>query len=78
MYGRERYQVIDEEIALCGYFVIITSEKMDAADALDLYKSRDASEKLFREDKTFLGNRTMRSQRSIILWSLIPNSCIAA
>ncbi len=44
MYGRERYQVIDEEIALCGYFVIITSEKMDAADALDLYKSRDASE----------------------------------
>ena len=36
MYGRERYQVIDEEIALCGYFVIITSEKMDAADALDM------------------------------------------
>lgn len=35
---------------------------MDAADALDLYKSRDASEKLFREDKTFLGNRTMRCQ----------------
>ena len=53
-YGRERYNVIDEEIALCGYFVIITSEKMDAAEALDLYKSRDASEKLFREDKTFL------------------------
>ena len=49
MYGRERYQVIDEEISLCGYFVIITSEKMTAADALDLYKSRDASEKLFRE-----------------------------
>ena len=34
MYGRERYNVIDEEIALCGYFVIITSEKMDAAEAL--------------------------------------------
>ena len=62
MYGRERYQVIDEEISLCGYFVIITSEKMSAADALDLYKSRDASEKLFREDKTFLGDRTMRCQ----------------
>ena len=62
MYGRERYNVIDEEIALCGYFVIITSEKMDAAEALDLYKSRDASEKLFREDKTFLGDRTMRCQ----------------
>lgn len=56
MYGRERYEVIDEEIALCGCFVIITSEKMDAA----VYKSRDAFEKLFRKDKTFLGNSTMR------------------
>lgn len=71
MYGRERYQVIDEEIALCGYFVIITSEKMDAADALDLYKSRDASEKLFREDKTFLGNRTMRCQSNEALHAKI-------
>ena len=71
MYGRERYQVIDEEIALCGYFVMITSEKMDAADALDLYKSRDASEKLFREDKTFLGNRTMRCQSNEALHAKI-------
>lgn len=71
MYSRERYQVIDEEIAPCGYFVIITSEKMDAADALDLYKSRDASEKLFREDKTFLGNRTMRCQSNEALHAKI-------
>lgn len=68
MYGRERYEVIDEEIALCGYFVIITSEKIDA---LDLYKSRDASEKLFREDKTFLGNRTMRCQSNEALYAKI-------
>ena len=33
------------------------SEKMTAEDALDLYKSRDASEKLFRGDKSYLGNR---------------------
>lgn len=71
MYGRERYNVIDEEIALCGYFVIITSEKMDAAEALDLYKSRDASEKLFREDKTFLGDRTMRCQTNEALHAKI-------
>lgn len=71
MYGRERYEVIDEEIALCGYFVIITSEKMNATDALDLYKSRDASEKLFREDKTFLGNRTMRCQSNEALHAKI-------
>ena len=71
MYGRERYEVIDEEISLCGYFVIITSEKLSAADALDLYKSRDASEELFREDKTFLGDRTMRCQTNEALHAKI-------
>ena len=40
-------------------------------DALDLYKSRDASEKLFREDKTFLGNRTMRCQTNEALHAKI-------
>lgn len=62
MYGRECYKVIDGEIVRYGYFVIITSEKMDAADALDLYKSRGVFEKLFRENKTFLGKRTMHCQ----------------
>ena len=61
MYGRERHAVINEEIGLCGYFVIITSRKMTAEQALDLYKGRDASEKLFRGDKTYLGNRTYRT-----------------
>ncbi len=57
MNGRELCDVINEEIRLCGYFVIITSEKMTAAQALELYKSRDASEKLFRGDKSYLGNK---------------------
>lgn len=61
MYGRELHEVINEEIRLCGYFVIITSEKMTAAEALELYKGRDASEKLFRGDKSYLGNRTFRT-----------------
>ena len=43
----ERSEVIEEEIHLCGYFCIITSKKMTAKDALELYKSRDESEKLF-------------------------------
>ena len=60
MYGRELCDVINEEIRLCGYFVIITSEKMTAAQALELYKSRDASEKLFRGDKSYLGNKSIR------------------
>jgi hypothetical protein len=60
MYAREKYDVINEEIKLSGYFVIITSEKMTAAQALDLYKGRDASEKLFRGDKSYLGNKSFR------------------
>ena len=60
MGAREKYDVINEAIQLCGYFVIITSEKMDAATALDKYKGRDASEKLFRGDKSYLGNRSFR------------------
>ncbi|MCD5494794.1 transposase, partial [Lactobacillus delbrueckii subsp. lactis] len=39
---------------------IVTSEKMTASEALNLYKSRDISEKLFGSDKTFLGNRSFR------------------
>lgn len=64
MYGRELCDVINEEIRLCGYFVIITSKKMTAAQALELYKSRDASEKLFRGDKSYLGNKSFRVHTS--------------
>ena len=64
MYGRELCDVINEEIRLCGYFVIITSEKMTAAQALELYKSRDVSEKLFRGDKSYLGNKSFRVHTS--------------
>ena len=60
MMGIEKTDVIDREIKLCGYFAIITSEKMTAAEALVLYKSRDCSEKLFRGDKSYLGSRTER------------------
>lgn len=55
MAARERWDVINREISLCGYYVIITSEKMTAAEAIDLYKGRDESEKLFRGDKSYLG-----------------------
>ena len=57
---RERQDVISKEIKLCGYFCIITSAEMAAEEALDLYKSRDCSEKLFRGDKSYLGEKSMR------------------
>ena len=58
--AKEKTEVIDREIRLCGYFVIITSARMTAEEALTLYKGRDSSEKLFRGDKSYLGNKTER------------------
>lgn len=60
LYPEEKTTVTEREISLCGYFVIITSERMTAKEALHLYKSRDTSEKLFAADKSFLGNNSMR------------------
>ena len=60
VYPEEKTQVIDNELDHCGYFVIVTSEKMTAKEAIELYKSRDASEKLFRGDKSYLGDKSLR------------------
>lgn len=60
LFPLEKAKIIENEIDLCGYFCIITSEKMTAKEALNLYKSRDASEKLFRGDKSYLGNKSLR------------------
>ena len=60
MIGAEKTDVINRQIRLCGYFAIVTSEKMTAKEALELYKSRDDSEKTFRGDKSYLGARSER------------------
>jgi len=62
LYAREKTEAVQREIDLGGYFVIVTSKKMSAKEALELYKSRDVSEKLFRGDKSYLGNRSLRVQ----------------
>ncbi len=56
-----RNSAIEKEKSRMGYFVIVTSKKMSAKKALYLYKSRDESEKLFRADKSYLGNDTFRN-----------------
>ena len=56
----ERCSVVERELDLAGYFCIITSEKMSAKKAIELYKSRDTSEKLFCGDKSYLGNKSIR------------------
>ena len=52
-FAREKSEVVERELELCGYFCIVTSEEMTAREALTLYKSRDDSEKLFRGDKSY-------------------------
>lgn len=60
LFAEEREDVIERETELCGYFCIVSSEKMTAEEAYHLYRGRDASEKLFRADKSFLGSRSQR------------------
>lgn len=57
---KEHKDVIQRELQLCGYFCIITSEEMTAAQALIHYKGRDISEKLFSADKSFIGSKSVR------------------
>lgn len=56
----EKEDIVEQERNLCGYFSIATSNKMSASEALVIYKSRDISEKVFRGDKSYLGNKSLR------------------
>jgi transposase len=60
LFAEEKADAIAEQLRLCGYFCLISSEKMTAADAYRLYRGRDISEKLFRADKSFLGSKSLR------------------
>ncbi len=61
LFYEEKDNVREEMLELCGYYCIVTSENMTAEEALCRYKSRDESEKLFRGDKSYLGNKSMRT-----------------
>ena len=58
--AEENTMAVEKELSLAGYFAIVSSDNMTAKEAIDIYKSRDASEKLFRSDKSYLGNKSMR------------------
>jgi len=57
---KRRDSIIQKEIDKLGYFVLISSEKMTASEALSKYRDRDAIEKLFRTIKSLLGMDTFR------------------
>lgn len=52
--------VIKKQMENTGIFIIITSKKMSAIEALDTYRDRDCVEKMFRMDKSYLGNDRFR------------------
>ena len=52
---------------MCGYFCIITSENMKAKEAFELYKSRDASEKLFKADGIYRLDYVVTANQKTIL-----------
>ena len=58
---KETINVLKKDPGVSKAPLKITSAEMTATRALKLYKGRDVSEKLFRADKSFLGNRTMRA-----------------
>lgn len=75
------YQRKDNEIMKlinkAGYFAIVTSKKMSAEEALETYRDRDAVEKIFRMEKTYLGNDVFRVHSEEKLESKVFVSFIA-
>lgn len=51
---------VNEMIKDYGFFVIVTSKKMDAIEALETYRNRDSIEKMFRSLKSQMGMSRLR------------------
>lgn len=60
-----------------GYFALISSKEMDAAEALRTYRDRDAVEKVFRMEKSYLGNDVFRVHSNEKLESKVFISFVA-
>lgn len=60
-----------------GYFVIITSKEMTASEALNIYRDRDAVEKIFRMEKSYLGFDVFRVHDQVKLESKVFISFLA-
>lgn len=72
-----RENKIREMINQAGYFVIVTSKEMSATEALDTYRDRDAVEKIFRMEKSYLGFDVFRVHSTAKLESKVFISFIA-
>ena len=78
---RRKDNALKKLMSQVGYFAIITSEKMSASEALNAYRNRDAIEKIFRMEKSYLGNDVFRVHSNVRLESkmfisLLPLSSV--
>ncbi len=48
-------QAIDARCAACGYFELLSTERLTASQALEIYRAKDGGEKVFKAVKTDLG-----------------------
>lgn len=60
-----------------GYFALVSSKEMSAIEALETYRDRDAIEKVFRMEKSYLGNDVFRVQSNEKLESKVFISFVA-
>lgn len=67
LFAQEDQDAITTALKLCGYFCLISSEKMTAEEAYLLYRGRDVSEKLLCTDKSFLGSKSMRAHSNEVV-----------
>lgn len=70
-------KAIRKEIDNTGYFAIVSSREMKAEEALRIYRDRDAIEKIFRMEKSYLGNDVFRVHSSEKLESKVFVTFIA-
>lgn len=68
---------IKELLNKAGVFVIVTSKEMSAEKALNIYRDRDAIEKVFRMEKSYLGCDVFRVNSNEKLESKVFISFIA-
>lgn len=47
-------QIIQGEMDLCGFFAIVTKDKLDTSYVIDEYRKRDIIEKTFRDIKSYM------------------------
>jgi len=57
-------QAIEAQIKLCGVFVMLTNQALDKVHALELYRSKDGTEKIFRSFKNDICVRRTRTKSS--------------